>query len=75
MRTADSVTPSLTGPDVLLSLLGYMVVYLVIFPTGLAFMARIVRAGPTQPAEQQEPVESGRPSRPVTALSGGDTPP
>jgi cytochrome d ubiquinol oxidase subunit I len=27
MRTAHSVTPSLTGSDVLISLIGYMVVY------------------------------------------------
>jgi cytochrome d ubiquinol oxidase subunit I len=74
MRTADSVTPSLTGTDVLLSFLGYMAVYLVIFPTGLAFMGRIVRAGPAQPDVQEETIESGRPSRPVTALPGGETP-
>ena len=35
MRTADSVSPSLTGRDVLLSLLGYMVVYLIMFPAGV----------------------------------------
>jgi cytochrome bd ubiquinol oxidase subunit I len=34
MRTADSVTPSLTGAAVLASLLAYMTVYLVVFPTG-----------------------------------------
>ena len=38
MRTADSVTPSLTGSDVLISLLGYMAVYLIIFPAGIMFM-------------------------------------
>jgi cytochrome d ubiquinol oxidase subunit I len=75
MRTADSVTPSLTGGDVLVSLLGYMVVYLVIFPTGVTLMARIVRAGPAQPAVQEEIIASGRPSRPVTALPGGEAPP
>ena len=35
LRTADSVSPSLTGVDVLLSLLGYMVVYLIMFPAGI----------------------------------------
>jgi cytochrome d ubiquinol oxidase subunit I len=46
LRTADSVTPSLTGFDVLLSLIGYMAAYLVIFPAGIFFMARVVRHGP-----------------------------
>jgi cytochrome bd ubiquinol oxidase subunit I len=32
LRTADSVSPSLTGSDVLISLLGYAVVYLIMFP-------------------------------------------
>ena len=34
MRTADSVTPSLTGGDVALSLAGYIVVYLIMFLAG-----------------------------------------
>jgi hypothetical protein len=37
------------------------------FPTGIAFMARIVRAGPGEPGTRA-PVESGRPQRPVEAL-------
>ncbi len=48
LRTADSVTPSLSGSDVLISLLGYMVAYLVIFPAGLLIMARFVRKGPQE---------------------------
>src|SRR6185437_4227027 len=45
MRTAQSVTPSLTGFDVLLSLAGYVLVYAVMFPAGLWVIARIVRGG------------------------------
>ncbi len=45
LRTANSVSPSLTGADVLGSLLLYMAVYLMMFPTGIAFMAGIVRHG------------------------------
>jgi len=63
MRTAHSVTPSLTGMDVLLSLLGYVAVYAVMFPAGLWFVARIVKGGIT--AGAHGPVEGGRPSAPV----------
>jgi cytochrome d ubiquinol oxidase subunit I len=66
MRTADSVSPSLSGSDVMISLLLYVVVYLAVFPVGLWFMARIVNAGPLAPRE--EPVEAGRPRAPVEEL-------
>ena len=69
MRTAHSVTPSLTGFDVLLSLLGYMAVYLIMFPTGLWFIARIVKGGVAQ--QEASPVEGGRPSAPVKPVPGG----
>jgi cytochrome d ubiquinol oxidase subunit I len=68
MRTADSVSPSLTGRDVLISLIGYVVVYLVMYPVGVAMMARLVGRGPSEPTLEPEPVESGRPARPVRAL-------
>jgi cytochrome d ubiquinol oxidase subunit I len=65
MRTADSVTPSLTGADVAASLLGYAVVYLILFPAGIYAMARIVAAGPSTPELQAAPVEGGR-AKPAT---------
>ena len=68
LRTADSVSPSLTGFDVILSLIGYGVVYLIMFPFGLALMARIVRNGPAEAALEEDLVESGRPLHPVEAL-------
>ena len=47
LRTADSVSPSLTGSDVALSLLLYVAVYLVIYPVGLLAHAadRLARPG------------------------------
>ena len=69
LRTADSVSPSLTGTDVLLSLIGYMAVYLVIFPSGFFVMRRIIRLGP-QAQAADGPVQSGRPVLPVAALPG-----
>jgi cytochrome d ubiquinol oxidase subunit I len=67
LRTADSVSPSLTGGNVLLSFAGYIVVYLLIFPAGLLIISRIVRRGPDAVASH-EPVESGRPAQPILAL-------
>jgi cytochrome bd ubiquinol oxidase subunit I len=76
LRTADSVSPSLTGTDVALSLALYIIVYLIMFPTGIGFMAGLVRRGPQ---EQQfiEPhqVEGGLPHQPFesTARAGSDS--
>ncbi len=64
LRTAHSVSPSLTGFDVLLSLFGYMLVYLIIFPVGIILMARIVRRGPSA-ILPDAPVEGGQPSKPI----------
>jgi cytochrome bd ubiquinol oxidase subunit I len=65
LRTADSVPPSLTGGHALTSLLGYMAVYLLIFPTGFYVMARIIRGGPAAAQGAAAPIESGRASAPV----------
>ncbi len=69
MRTAESVSPSLTGYDVIVSLLLYMLVYLVVFPVGLTVMLRIVRRGPAS-ADIPSPIESGRPAAPIEAAAG-----
>jgi cytochrome d ubiquinol oxidase subunit I len=68
MRTADSVTPSLTGGNVLTTFIGYIVVYLIMFPGGGLVLARIIRRGPT--ALGNDTIESGRPAQPVEALPG-----
>ncbi len=67
MRTADSVSPSLTGGDVLGSLLLYMAVYLVMFPTGIVFMAGMVRGGVQGEAQTREPVEGFQSQTPFKA--------
>ena len=45
LRTAQSVTPSLTGPDVMGSLLVYMALYLPMYPAGFAVLVRLIRQG------------------------------
>jgi cytochrome d ubiquinol oxidase subunit I len=68
LRTRDSVSPSLTGLDVGISLIGYSLVYLVMFSAGFALMVKLVRRGPGAAADEPEPIESGRPAGPVQAL-------
>jgi cytochrome d ubiquinol oxidase subunit I len=71
MRTADSVSPSLAGANVAWSLAFYIIVYLIMFPTGIAFMANLVRRGP-QSREQETPldqIESGRPHEPFDSAA------
>jgi cytochrome d ubiquinol oxidase subunit I len=70
LRTADSVSPSLTGLDVALSLAGYMAAYLIMFPAGILLMARIVRKS-FDASVTDGPIESGRPGAPVEALPAG----
>jgi cytochrome bd ubiquinol oxidase subunit I len=69
LRTEQSVTPSLTGLDVLISLAVYVLVYLFIYPSGLWLMARLIKAGPG--AVPSAKVEAGRPSGPVRSPPGG----
>ncbi len=68
LRTSDSVSPSLTGLDVTISLAGYCLVYLVMFSAGFALIVRLVRRGPGEAAGEPEPIEGGRPASPVQAL-------
>jgi cytochrome bd ubiquinol oxidase subunit I len=57
MRTADAVTPSLTGIDVLVSLVVYVAVYLVVYPVTLYYLAGLVRTGPVSEEETERPIE------------------
>jgi cytochrome d ubiquinol oxidase subunit I len=77
LRTAHSVSPSLTGTDVLISLIAYMAVYLFMYPVGVLLMWRLVRKGPAAADDADLEIESGRPKAPVLAgatLSGGNEP-
>ena len=67
LRTADAVSPNLTGPDVLISLLLYIVVYTIIFGAGVYFLLRLVRRG--VPDELPEARPDRRPARPISAAN------
>ncbi|MBO7846670.1 cytochrome ubiquinol oxidase subunit I [Burkholderia pseudomallei] len=80
MRTADSVTPSLTTTDVALSLAAYVLCYLAMFGAGFVLLLRLLRLGPpaasaASSACAAEPdaaaVPGRRSARPLSAVSGG----
>jgi len=70
LRTAKSVTPSLTGTDVAISFALYILVYLIMFPTGIAFMAGIVRRGAGEGSMEPAPIEAGLPAAPYVQQAG-----
>ena len=47
LRTADALTPTLTGAQVLATLVGYVIVYSFIFVFGARYIYRLLREGPT----------------------------
>jgi cytochrome d ubiquinol oxidase subunit I len=70
LRTADAVTPSLSGGDVLVSLAVYVVVYLMVYPVTLYYLFAIVRAGPVLEEEVASPIEGLQRSLPARAAAG-----
>ena len=71
LRTAQSASPSLTSVDVAISLAGYMLVYLLIYPWGLSLMLRIVRKGPAHTDEGAPQMEGRRAAALALAEAGG----
>jgi cytochrome bd ubiquinol oxidase subunit I len=69
LRTADAVTPSLTGRDVLISLTGYVLVYAVLVGFGLRYIYKLLRNGPAAP----QPLPTGTtPKRPMALATPQD---
>jgi len=68
MRTRDAVTPSVTGGDVLVSLLLYLIVYAVVFGAGIFYMAKVARGGPPSEVELRDAKLAERPARPLSAV-------
>jgi cytochrome d ubiquinol oxidase subunit I len=67
MRTRDAVSPSLTAGDVGISLAFYVAVYVVVFGSGIYYMARLARRGPPEHVEVRDPRLNQRPARPASA--------
>jgi len=61
LRTAEAVTPSLTGPEAFATLLGYVIVYAFIYGFGFSYMYRLLREGPTEAGVRHAPTTGNRP--------------
>ncbi|RUR40676.1 cytochrome ubiquinol oxidase subunit I [Vreelandella populi] len=68
MSHADGITPSLTGWMALFTLIGYVLVYAVVFYAGVYYLTRVVRNG-MLPAHEHASVDrdADRPKRPLSA--------
>ena len=64
LRTADAVTPFLTAPAAMTSLVLFGGVYLFIFSFGTFYIYRLLRAGPTRLTV--EPLRGASPNRPMS---------
>ncbi|HKO87329.1 MAG TPA: cytochrome ubiquinol oxidase subunit I [Burkholderiales bacterium] len=69
LRTSDAVTPSITGGDVALSLLLFVVVYALIFGAGVYYLLRIVKQGLPEHLPSRPPAPAQRPARPLSAAT------
>ena len=69
LRTEEAITPSLSGGEVLFSLIAYILVYAVIYAFGLTYIYRLLRSGPTAEATRVGTVTAGRAI--AAALQGG----
>ena len=72
LRTVDAVSPTLTGGNVLASLLTYVAVYIVIFGAGVYYIVRLLRRGLPEQIEGHELRLDERPARPLSAATGAD---
>lgn len=66
MTQAQGVTPSLTGGMVLSTLIGYILVYAVIFSAGMYYLMLVLRAG-VESIDHEDVHEVERPKRPLSA--------
>ncbi|MFO7993598.1 MAG: cytochrome ubiquinol oxidase subunit I [Marinobacter sp.] len=66
MNHNEALTPSLTGGMALFSLIGYVVVYAMVFTAGVYYLMRVLYVGMEESSEDDEH-ESERPKRPLSA--------
>lgn len=70
LRTVDAITPTLTGAQVLATLIGYIIVYTVIFAFGGLYIYALVREGPTSAKTR---LTGATAMRPMAAAGSAET--
>jgi len=65
MTQAEALTPSLTGGMALFTLIGYIVVYALVFSAGVYYLMRVLYVGLEDRDEDEH--EADRPKRPFSA--------
>ena len=70
LRTEDAVTPSLQTGDVLVSLIGYVLVYGVFVSFGTYYIYKLLREGPMSGSEA---IPNATPSRPLAFADDADS--
>jgi cytochrome bd ubiquinol oxidase subunit I len=70
LRTADAHTPTLTTSDVLTSLIGYVVVYAVIYSFGFYYIYHLLRVGP---AREETAIARATGLRPMAGAGSAET--
>jgi cytochrome d ubiquinol oxidase subunit I len=71
LRTADAMTPFLTAPAALTSLVLFGAIYVFIFSFGTFYIYRLLRAGPSRPALQLS--HGAAPNRPMSLAEQSST--
>ncbi|GLR83596.1 cytochrome ubiquinol oxidase subunit I [Bradyrhizobium iriomotense] len=69
LRTADAVTPTLSVQAVTISLIIFVVVYVVIFSFGTLYVYRLLKVGPVE----SQPSHPLNPKRPLGVSGGGNS--
>ena len=69
LRTAEAVTPFLTGGDVIVSLLAYITVYALIFGAGVYYLVRLVHRGFSENGGADQLALDKRAARPLSAAT------
>jgi cytochrome bd ubiquinol oxidase subunit I len=68
MTVGEGLTPSLSGWMALVTLIGYIAVYSVVFASGLYYLRKVIAAGPDSVDHVHEQL-TGTPKRPWSAVS------
>ena len=71
LRTADAVTPSLTGANVLFSLVAYVAVYCTFIPFGVYYIYKLLRDGPK--GEAAKAIPGATANRPMAFADEAET--